>query len=138
MKRILTLLIAIILLLSVASSASAAIVEPVQPQFTYIRLLDKRLSINENDGTATCYADCSVNTGLTIVINGTLRQYKDGDWVDLKSWVSVGSRFASMENSWKVSSGYLYRFSVTYKVYNSSGILLESHSAFDSYVYPGT
>ncbi len=138
MKRILTLLLVIVLFVSLAASASAATVEPVQPLFTYIHLYNVDLSIDESAGAASCFADCLIDTGLTIVINGTLRQYKDGNWVDLKSWVSVGSRFASMENSWIVNSGYLYRFSVSYKVYNSSGILLESHSAFDSYVYPGT
>lgn len=138
MKRILTLLLAIVLLLSLTFPAYAAVVEPVQPLFTYIHLLDKSLSINESNGTANCYADCYIDSGLTIVINGTLRQCKEGNWVDIKSWVSVGSRYASMDKLWTVSSGYLYRFEVTYKVYNSSGVLLESHSASASCFYPGT
>lgn len=138
MKRILTLLLISALLMTLAAPVSAAVVEPAQPHFTYIHLLDKRISIDENNETAVCYANCTVDTGLTIVINGTLQQYKNGNWIDLKSWVTVGSRYASMDKSWTVSSGYLYRFSVTYKVYNSSGVLLESHSASASCFYPGT
>lgn len=138
MKRILTSLLTIALLLAIATPVFAVAADPVQPRFAYINAIDIAFEINESTGIAYCQTDCSANTGVSIVINGTLQQYKNGGWNDVKSWVAVGSRYVSMDKQWAVYSGYQYRFSITVKIYNSAGTLLESHSTSKSYYYPGT
>lgn len=138
MKRILTLLLVSALLFALAAPASAATVEPAQPYFNYIRIASIDFSIDESTGIAYCFADCSANTGVSIVINGTLQQYEEGDWTGVKSWVNVGSGYVAMDKQRAVYSGEHYRFYVTYKIYNTAGTLLESHTASKSYYYPGT
>ena len=138
MKRFLTLLLVCAMFLALASPISAATAEPVQPRFAYINSTYVNLTINETTGIANCYSECTANSGVSIVSIGTLQQYTDGAWNDVKSWTGVGSRYAIIDKNWAVYSGYQYRFFVTFKIYNSSGILLESHTSSDSYYYPGT
>lgn len=138
MKRLITLLLVGALLVALTFSVSAAVVEPVSPAFAYISTTIVTFKINENTGVANCCAKCITYGNETIVINGTLQQYKNGGWNDVKSWVTVGSGVGTMNKQWAVSSGYQYQFCVTFKIYNSSGSLLESHSESESYYYPGT
>lgn len=138
MKRILTLLLVILLVLSGISSASAATADPVQPRFVYINSTAVDLVINENTGIANCYARCTANTGMTVKIIGTLQQYKNGRWNDVKSWTLICTQVASMDKQWAVYSGYQYRFYVAFEIYNSLGTLLETHTSSKSYYYPGT
>lgn len=135
MKRILSLFLVCTLLLSLALPVSAAVIDPVQPCFAYIRSTYVSVSVNQSMGIANCYADCSANSGVTIVISGTLQQNKNNEWEDVKSWVRTGSGFVSLDKQWAVYSGYQYRLYVTYKIYNSAGILLESHTSYDTCTY---
>lgn len=138
MKRILAFLLASTLLLALPLPTSAAVVEPVQPCFTYINSTYINFLIDETTGIAGCTAQCTANTGLTVLISGTLQQFINGDWEDVKSWVSTGTTYATLGKQWAVYSGYMYKFKATYKIYNSKGVLLETHTASKTYYYPGT
>ena len=138
MKRILTLLLISALLLSLATPVSAATVAPVQPRFAYINATTVGLEIDTDTGIAGCYAECTADVGVTVKIVGTLQQYKNGGWNDVKSWTNICTQIARIDKQWAVYSGYQYRFYVTFEIYNSLGTLLETHNSSRTYYDPGT
>lgn len=138
MKRTLTLLLVCALLLALASPVSAATAEPIQLRFAYINSTTVTFDINENTGVASCYAVCTADPGVTVKIIGTLQQYKNGTWNDVKSWTLICMQVAVMDKQWAVYSGYQYRFYVKFEIYNAMDTLLETHTSSASYYYPGS
>lgn len=130
MKRIVCLLLVSILLCTAIIPASAAVIEPDEPCFNYIRSTSITLLIDESTGIASCYARCySLNDTVTIKISGTLQQYKSGKWENMCGWVQFGTTVVIMDKQVTVSSGYQYRFVANYYIYDSEGNLLESSTA---------
>lgn len=103
----------------------------ITPRFTYISLLNAGLSINSS-GKATCIGhgsayDSSHTTRLTV----QLQKSTGSGWSAVKSWSasSTGQSVAGLEKDYYVAHG-TYRVCSTAKVYNASGNLLESKSAY--------
>lgn len=134
MKRITALLLVVALLCALIPSASAAVSEPDNPNFNYIRSTGVTFLVDEN-GIACCYARCSANSGVTIEIVGTLQQYKNGAWSTLATWSTSGSRLVTLDKQRAVYSGYKYRFSRKFYIYDSEGSFLESDSITRTYNY---
>lgn len=136
MKRFLALLLVIALFLVLPSSVSAATADPVQPRFAYINSTYVNLTIEESSGTANCYAVCTADQGVVVKIVGTLQRYEGMGWSDVRSWTLFCMQAAVMDKQWSVDSGYLYKFSVRFEIYNSMDTLLETHTSSDTYYYP--
>lgn len=107
----------------------------ITPRFTYISLLNAGLLINSS-GKATCLGhasayDSSHTTRLTV----QLQKSTGSGWSAVKSWSasSTGQSVAGIEEDYYVVHG-IYRVCSTAKVYNASGNLLESKSAYSDTV----
>ncbi|MFA7077277.1 MAG: hypothetical protein WC147_02535 [Syntrophomonas sp.] len=107
----------------------------MSPQFTYISLLSPGLVINSS-GRATCMGlasayDSSHTTWLTV----ELQKSTGSGWSTIKSWSAsaTGVSIASVEENYYVVYG-TYRVCATAKIYNASGILLESKSLYSDMV----
>ena len=135
MKKIVCLLLVTVLLCSAILPASAAVVDPIAPQYKRIVSLALRLSIDESTGIASCYARCLADSDVTIKIKGTLQQYSNGSWVYVNSWTKSGVRLVVLDEKWAVYSGYKYRFVATYSVYGSDGGFIESDTMSQIYDY---
>lgn len=136
MKRIVSLLLVSILLCAAIFPASAAVVEPVEPLFTYIKSATTTLTIDESTGIAYCYAKCyTARDDVTIKIVGLLQQYKAGSWVHVKSWTATGTKLVIMDEQWAVYSGYQYRFKALVYIHDAEGNYLESTSFVGTYDY---
>lgn len=101
------------------------------PRFTYISLLNAGLEIN-NAGKATCIGHASAydnthTTRLTV----QLQKSTSSGWSTVKSWSasSTGQSVAGLQENYYVVRG-IYRVCSTAKIYNASGNLLESKSAY--------
>lgn len=135
MKRFLCLLLVSSLLFLLAAPTSAAVVDPVEPCFNYIRSDAITFRIDESTGIAYCYARCSANGGVTIKIVGTLQQYINGGWSSISSWTSIGTSFITLDKARSVYSGYQYRFYARFYIYDSNGNFLESDFQAKTYDY---
>ena len=137
-KRITSgILILVLVLTSVASAASAnsPTTEAIQPRWTRIFSLTASLDISSSGR-----ADCSSNAMLRISgdsadLTMSLQRSSNGtSWTTVKTWTESGRGSISMDESWYVLSGYFYRVKATVEVYNSSGTLVESATAYSATV----
>lgn len=135
MKRFISILLVSALLVALAVSASAAVVDPVEPCFNYIRSDALTFRVDESTGIAYCYARCTASSGMTIKIVGTLQQYKNGGWSNVNSWTSIGTTFITLDKQWAVYNGYQYRFYARFYIYDSDGNFLESDFQVRTYDY---
>lgn len=140
MKRFVCILLALILMASVATPAMAATQneQVISPRYTYIMTNSVTLTIDETTGVATCNAYCYATSNYTVVVECELQQYINSDWSTLKTWTASGTRIASLNKSWAVYSGYSYRAYATYYIYDGNGNLLETATNSNSKVYPKT
>lgn len=138
MKRTLTFLLVISILMSIAIPAFAAVPGDtiVQPQYTYIKTHSTNLSIDEDTGITTSRASCYAIGGYTVEVECKLQCYSGSSWTTLKTWTASGTNYASVNENWAVYSGYTYRVYATFRIRNSSGGLLESTTSSKTYVYP--
>ncbi len=103
----------------------------VSPLFTYILQLNAGLSI-DSSGKAACRGDASLYSSTNRVdLTVQLQKYTGSGWSTVKTWTSsgVGIPGTSILQYYYVVSG-TYRVSATAKVYNSSGTLLETVTAY--------
>lgn len=114
---------------------SAAVVDPVAPQFKKIISTSVSFYIDEKTSIAYCYADCIAESGVTIKIVGTLQQYANGSWVYVTSWTTTGVGTAVLDKQYKVASGYKYRFIARFYIYDSNGSFVESDMISRIYDY---
>lgn len=137
MKKVFVILFATILLFSMAIPAYAALPDsPVSPQYKYINSYDVDLTINRSTGTALCSATCYAPNVSRVEIEYKLQQYTGSSWTTIKTWSSYGTTSVYFSNSSTVTSGNNYRGKATYRVYDSSGKLLETGSASETYAFP--
>lgn len=87
-------------------------------------------------GVATCRSSCHATSGYTISIECKLQRYTGTSWSTVKTWTTSANRYASISQTWTVPSGYTYRVYSTFRIYNSSGTLLETGTNSKSYAYP--
>ncbi len=107
----------------------------ITPQFTYISLLNAGLWINSS-GKATCVGHASAyDNSHTTKLTVQLQKSTGSGWSTIKSWSasSTGQSVAGIEEDYYVVHG-TYRVCSTAKVYNASGNLLESKSAYSDTV----
>lgn len=108
----------------------------ISPRFAYITNSGVGLDIDTSLGIATCDADCYANGGYTVEVKCELQKYMGTYWVTLKSWTARATSMACVQGSWAVYSGYTYCSYATYKIYSTSGTLLETDTSYQSVFYP--
>lgn len=138
MKRIISLLLITTLLFALTTPASAAVIEPIEPCFSYIYSTAATFRIDESTGIAYCYARCSAENGVTIRINGALQQYTNGSWSPVTSWTTSGTTLVLLDKQRAVYSGYNYRFIARFYIFDSDGNILESDYIIRTYNYGAT
>lgn len=138
MRKVLSLILAFILIMACAVPAFAATVPEdtvVSPQYTYIKTLAANLTIDENTGVASCRAYCYAASNYTVEVECILQRYVGAIWTPLKTWTSSSAGYASVDQDWAVYKGYNYRIYVTYRIRTTAGALLESTTVTRYYAY---
>ncbi|NBJ16528.1 MAG: hypothetical protein FNP40_13395 [Dehalobacter sp. 4CP] len=103
----------------------------VSPLFTYILQLNVGLEI-DSSGKAACLGKATLYSGTNRVdLTVQLQKFTGSSWSAIKTWTSsgVGMSGTTILQNYYVVSG-TYRVSATAKVYNSSGNLLETATAY--------
>ncbi len=134
MKKVLLTTILTILLLSFTMQVSAQTekrTEAITPMWINIMNISAYLSI-DSSGTATCSSDMlqSLSNGsCTLVMN--LQKLNSGKWGTVATWTETGSIECSNIAYKDVTKG-TYRLSVTGKVYDGSGYLIETATNYST------
>ena len=131
MKKVFCLFCAFVLCLA----AFGAYAESVQPFYLEVQRISVALIIS-SDGTATCSgAVTAQHNETTTSMTITLKRSSDGKkWSRVTSWNVSGSGLlgATADETYTVSKGYQYKVTVSGKIYDKSGTLLESVSKTSS------
>ena len=138
MKRLVSLILAVILMMSLAAPCLAAEADEtvIQPRYTHITTNKVDLVIDETTGIAHCSANCYTAGNYTVEVQYKLQRYAASTWATFKTWTSTGNRYASVSQTWAVYSGCTYRGFATFYVRDSAGNLLEVATSSASYYYP--
>lgn len=135
MKRIISVLLLGILLCGMILPASASGSDLIAPYFEKIISTRVVFSIDKKTGIANCYARCAAKNDVTIKIVGTLQRHTGGSWVHVTSWTTTGVGTAVLDKQYAVASGYKYRFTARFYIYDSNGSFVESDMASRIYDY---
>lgn len=105
----------------------------VHPTFVNIMSLSAGLSIN-SAGKATCTGSVDLyDNSYTVKMTVTLQKSTGKGWSGIQSWNvnGKGNAGAQLSDSYYVTSGK-YRVCTTARVYNTSGKLVETESAYSA------
>lgn len=90
----------------------------------YVGATDATCGLDIASGKATCEGTVILRSGYSASLTLKLQKSPDGkSWSTLKTWTATGT---SISKPYYVSSGYNYRATLTAKVYNSSGTLVDN------------
>ena len=129
MKKLLPLLLALILLFSLTTTAYASNDAEEAPSvttedFNYFIYVTNALVIES--GTANCGASANCLSSVDRIDMSMYLQKYDGGWVTIKYWTNrTNSDYATISGQWSVSSGYTYRNRCFYYAY-IDGVCVES------------
>ena len=136
MKRIITILVALTLLIALALPVSAQSNQYVQPRYTYVSDVHASLSINTSTGIATCTGGVSAKDFQPVEVVVYLQQDMGSYWKTIASWTGTGTMDIEITNRYAVYSGETYRVFAAGYVYDTNHNLLESASADHEVYYP--
>lgn len=131
MRRGMAVVVAIILIASMAVPASAS----VTPRYSHTDYIYARLEINNFWGIATCVGELVAYDDVPVDITVYLQVYKDGSWQTVKSWFASDMMCVHLNKSYAIYRGYEYRTYVEGYVYNESGSLVEIVDCAHSLTY---
>lgn len=132
MKKCISIVSVVLLVIVMIIPVQAA---TIMPRYTYINSFYARLEIDATWGIATCEGEISTRNPHPVKINVYLQQYKNGQWVTLKSWTSEDLINASLMRHYAIDQGYKYRIYVEGYVYNSNGQIIETTSEAEEVTY---
>ena len=138
MKRIISLMLAVVMTFAFTVSVSAEELEQptIMPRYTYIMATGVNIYIDESTNITTNDAFFYTYDNYEVQIVCQLQRYNNSKWNTIKTWTASGMRYVDLQESWAVPSGYTYRTYATFKVYDSNGNLVESVSRYDSQYFP--
>lgn len=120
------------LMLIVTMAGIAYAEEGIMPCYTYVK--NTRATLSISSGTATVLGNIQPSGNLkTSVIVRLQRESNSGSWTTISTWTDSNECGKSEAGGTKaLTSGYNYRVYITGKVYNSSGIVLETVNTYST------
>lgn len=135
MRRLVSLALVLLLVLSMTSVVSAAI-WPIDPLYTYVNSVYASLTIDTTWGIATCNGGVSSKANHPVKVNVYLQKDTGVYWQTVQSWSVSGDWDADLSRSYAIYHGYTYRVLTVGYVYDNSGHILESASVTHTVAFP--
>ena len=135
-RKILSIMLILVLLVSIPVSGQAAELSVVQPRYTYIVEFNRDLTINTSTGVADCYAKITANANYPVEVVCRFEVYWGGEWMTLRTWTDTGNMMAVISETYDAPDGFNYRIDVTAYVYDSNGNRLEVTGGITECYYP--
>lgn len=136
MIRKICILVAVLLSIAQPVSVIAATAGEIQPLYEDIATLQASLTIDTATGRSSVIGRITAKVLTPVRTNCSLQQYKNGGWVELKSWSATGNMVSTVSSTYYVAPGYNYRVVVTGYILDGQGNVTESDSAVDVEYYP--
>ena len=129
-RRILTALMSLSLVISLAVMPASAVADEIQPRYAGIVSVYSSINITSG-GRADCSGDIELRSGYTADIYLILMRGNDPDFSELKTWTveNVSGKF-DIDRSYYVLSGYDYCVVMSAIVYDETGKNIEAVDLF--------
>ena len=137
MKRVLSVLFMLLLVVSVTVPAQAAETQQIMPRYTYVDSIWACITIDSTWGIATCEGEIIAKDEYPVEVVVSLQVYKSGKWDTIASWSAEDTYSVYLSKAYAVTSGYTYRVYVEGYVYNSNNAVIEVTSLTHSTHYAG-
>jgi len=140
MKKIVCAVLAVFMLVFIfgvtpilAVNTSAHSTQTVLPNYIGINILSISLDINSAGLTTSTGIVYPSSNSYTAKLTVSLQKYTSSGWTTLNSWSGSGTGLsgASVNGSYYVARG-TYRSRITARIYNSSGTLIETETAYSA------
>jgi len=132
MKRLLSFLLMLVLILSMALPTFAAEGPYVQPRYKHIATFSAEIEYG-NWGIATCRSVVTIDDGYQVTLTMSLQQSSGNDsWKDVKTWTDQGYSGASITQEYSLLNKYSYRVLATATVYDLDGNWIETETQMAS------
>lgn len=127
MKKTLSVILVVLLLLSATVPASGTTPEAVTPRYTHTASISASLpTIDPTWGIATCTSAITASYYLPVKVLCELQRYTSEGWVTIKSWEATGTMQAAVQGKYALYTHYWYRVKTTGYVYSDDNVLLET------------
>ena len=136
MRKIISSLLALVILFSCIIPASAATKEEAGLFWNKILNIYASISVNQSTGIVTCSGTITAKSTYPVKVYAQLQRLENGSWRTITSWTNTGTLSATVTKSYAVYSGYTYRIYVIGYVYDNNGNIVESGSEYHSVYYP--
>ena len=111
-----SLLMAVLMLVSVYTSAHAEEIE--RPQLRWSSISQITQTVYSDSSGATCDYYIRAYSAITkITATATLYEYKNGSYQYVSSWTDTYSNYYGMRSAWRSTTGGSCKFVVTYSTY---------------------
>lgn len=140
MKKLVSFLLAVLLISSLTIPSIAAVPETVVPLYNYTSSISASLpTINPDTNIAVCTSKVVASQYLPVKVVCELQKYTSEGWTTIKTWEATGNLQATLQKKYAVYTGYWYRVKTTGYVYNNSNVLLETTTVTSpEQFFPGT
>lgn len=127
MKRITSLSLVFIIIISMLISSSIVYGEELTPRYTYTQSVFAALEIDHIWGFATCTGYCVANDAVPVKVMVILERYDsaDGSWSTLRTWQAEGTNHARLQGALAIERGFTYRVRTVGYVYDSNNSIVE-------------
>lgn len=128
MKRLLSFLLMLVLVFSMALPAFAIETPHVQPRYKHISTFSAEIEYG-NWGIATCRSVVTIDEGYQVTLTMSLQRSRGNDsWEDMETWTNQGNSGASITEKRALSNTYNYRVLATATVYDLDGNWVETET----------
>lgn len=135
MKRVLSVMFILLLVVSMIAPVHASDIQRITPRFTYVDSVWVCINIDPTWGIATCEGEVAAKDGYLVKTVVHLQAYKNRSWETIKTWTAEDHYSSYVCGSYAVMSGYTYRAFVIGYIYNSDGAVIEVVSSSHSVDY---
>lgn len=132
MKRLLSFLLMLLLVFSMALPAFAIETPHVQPRYKHISTFSAEIEYG-NWGIATCRSVVTIDKGYQVTLTMSLQRSAGNDsWEDVKTWTDQGYSGARITQQYSLLNKYSYRVLATATVYDLDGNWIETETQMAS------
>lgn len=127
MKRVLSLVVAVVLTFSVLNVTWVYAIEPYEMQPNYIGVATMKPGLTLNTGgLMTCTDNIEIKTGYTAKVVWSLQYQSNRNWISTQTWKDSNKKRMSLNKTVAVVSGRNYRLQTVATVYDANGKVVET------------
>ncbi|MBQ4547555.1 MAG: hypothetical protein IJA17_10455 [Oscillospiraceae bacterium] len=135
MKKILSVILSFVLLLSSFCVSTYASVPEISPYYLHIRSIGRSFTIDSQTGEARVLADLTISSGDHCSVSASVQKKVNTTWRSFAVFRDSGTEDAGFIEYVALDSGYTYKCVFNFIVYDVNGNIIEQKSFTSEEIY---